>query len=142
MEENGFSAAEFEQVFDLLKDKEGILKYSRSAPRGYSIQTVETAVAELEAASVDTNPPVITKVKSPIVEKITPLEEKTDLALPNEAFLNLVKQNQPVSSKAKLLELAETMNLDKNLAENLIDQLKELGLLTYSKSAPRGWSTN
>ena len=51
-----------------------------------------------------------------------------------------MKDNQPVSSKAKLLELAETINLEKKEAESLIEQLKELGELQYSKSTPRGWS--
>ena len=68
--------------------------------------------------------------------------DETNLAIQNDEFLNLVKENQPVSSKAKLLELAATINIDKKSAESLITKLKERDVLHYSKSTPKGWSAN
>ncbi len=139
MEDNGFSTAEFELIFKILKDKEGILIYSRSAPRGYSIKTVESA-------EITTKPPISAENEAPKPKpklkevKIKTPPKEADISSSNEAFLNLVKENQPVSSKAKMLELAESINLDKSSAEKVIAQLKELGVLTYSKSSPRGWS--
>ncbi len=142
MEENGFSTKQFEQTFKLLKDEEGILKYSRSAPRGYSIESSESKIIQAELP-IEPEGPITVETKTFEVEKPsrptpTPIESYSS----NDAFLNLVKNNQPVSSKAKLLELAETINLDKKAADSLIEELKELGLLHYSKSTPRGWSTN
>jgi hypothetical protein len=146
MEENGFTLTEFNQMFNLLKEKEGILKYSRSSPRGYSIQSTESVI-------IDTELPVQTEGTITIDTKSAALKEKEikpeplvskpeELEKPNEAFLDLIKSHQPVSSKAKLLELAETININKKSAEAIIAQLKELGILSYSKSAPRGWSAN
>ena len=142
MEENGFTSAQFDKTFKLLKEKEGILKYSRSAPRGYSIDSPELVIIDTELP-VQSEGSITVKSKTPIVKETSqPAPEPADLSIPNEAFLDLVKSHQPVSSKAKLLELAETINLDKKSAEKLIAQLKELGVLHYSKSAPRGWSAN
>jgi len=142
MEGNGFTSAQFVKTFKLLKEKEGILIYSRSAPRGYSIDSPESVIIDTELP-VQAEGSITVKSKTPIVKEIPqPAPEPADLSMPNEAFLDLVKSNQPVSSKAKLLELAETINLDKKSTEKLIAQLKELGVLHYSKSAPRGWSTN
>ena len=139
MEENGFTASEFEQTFKMLKEYEGILKYSRSTPRGYSIEVDgSVSIPTVEPATLEKEPPKPKSKPKPQVSK--PVPEVTDIAQHNEAFLNLVKENQPVSSKAKLLELAETINIDKKSAEKIINLLKESGELKYSKSAPRGWS--
>ena len=144
MEENGFTVSQFNQTFKLLKEKEGILKYSKSSPRGYSIESVESVIIDTEFA-IEAEGTITVESKIPAVKEKEPepLAPKiVDLAMPNEAFIDLVRVNQPVSSKAKLLELAGGLNLDKKSAETLIAQLKDLGVLHYSKSAPRGWSTN
>ncbi|TFG18898.1 MAG: hypothetical protein EU530_07790 [Promethearchaeota archaeon] len=140
IEQNGFTSAEFDETFKLLKDKEGILTYSKSTPRGYSIESVETVIIDTEIP-LQSEGTITVVSKTPIVKEVPqPALEPADLSIPNEKFLNLVKENQPVSSKAKLLDLAESIDIDKKSAEALIDQLKELNVLIYSKSAPRGWS--
>lgn len=144
MEENGFTLTEFNQTFKLLKEKEGILKYSRSAPRGYSIESTESAIIDTELP-VQTEGTITIETKSDAVkekglEPEPPTAKQAELDIPNEAYLDLIISHQPVSSKAKLLELAETININKKSAEALITKFKELGILNYSKSAPRGWS--
>jgi hypothetical protein len=148
MEEHGFSADEFNETFDLLKEDEGILKYNRSAPRGYCIEMDEAVHIDTElpiesqgTITVGTNiesESQIVQPKSEESKSTTTID--TDISSQNEVFLNVVKKNQPVSSKAKLLELAESINIDNKSAESIIEQLKELGILQYSRSSPRGWS--
>jgi len=135
MEEKGLSTAEFEHTFDLLKDKEGILIYSKSTPRGYSIEIKEFGIGELEIPQV-----VMEQPPKPEIVALTPTPQSSDLGSSKEAYLDLIKENQPVSSKAKLLELGEKVNLDNKTADQLIEQFKELGVLIYSKSSPRGWT--
>ncbi|MBN2156435.1 MAG: hypothetical protein JW776_10360 [Candidatus Lokiarchaeota archaeon] len=134
MEENGFTEEQFERIFTILKDEEGILTYSRSTPRGYSI-SVQEAPAEITESSVTI------KIEERKTVSIDIEPKDRGLGLPNEAFFDLIKENQPVSSKDRLLELAESINIDKKTAEQLIEQFKELGVIEYSRSTPRGWST-
>ncbi len=140
IEQNGFSSAEFDATFKLLKDKEGVLKYSKSSPRGYSIESAETVIIDTEIP-VQSEGTITVESKAPIVKDVPqPTPEIAELSISNEKFLNMIKENQPISSKAKLIELAESIDIDKKSAEALIDQLKELDVFVYSKSAPRGWS--
>ncbi|MHA1659331.1 MAG: hypothetical protein ACTSUT_09435 [Promethearchaeota archaeon] len=119
MVEKGYSEQDIEKEINLVK-KNGLIQYSRSKPRGWSLVS--------EIRSLETSKPE---------EKGAITVESKDL---NEKILKLLKEKEIIPNKIELINLIVSMGFDKELIENQIDILKVNNKIKYSRSKPRGWS--
>lgn len=112
---NDIPEIEISPIFDYFKSKM-YLSYSRSAPRGYTF---------------------IGEKGTSVIVKITPKLTVSDDLI--EKGRKIFREKQFISSKVKILEEFSKFNLEKKLAEKLLNILKDRAIVSYSAKKPRGY---
>ncbi|MEJ2249942.1 MAG: hypothetical protein P8Y70_09365 [Candidatus Lokiarchaeota archaeon] len=116
--EQGFTEKRVEAEIDTLKEL-NIIEYTRSKPRGWQLRS-----------------------DKPIkVDKIQELKEETfqEESEIEIKIIELLKNEAPIISKAKLIEKIVTQGYEYSLVESQIDKLNALNKISYSRSKPKGW---
>ena len=114
---SGLTTEEFLTVFKSLKEQ-NIIKYSRSAPRGYSVQGSAAVEKQTEIIiqKKDTKSsvkklrekPITVPLKISVNRKTTAINQDI-----KEKFIRLIQTNPPISSKLKLIEFMVTQGIEK-----------------------------
>jgi hypothetical protein len=120
--EKGFAKGDVEKEIDRLKTQ-GMIQYSRSAPRGWSISTGESPI-------ISTSPVKPSKIA---VTSQAPVELE-------EKMLSFLKEKKIVGTKGEFINSIVSMGFAKQIIEKKIEELKLSNIIKYSRSAPRGWS--
>nr|WP_147662741.1 hypothetical protein [Candidatus Prometheoarchaeum syntrophicum]QEE15843.1 FG-GAP repeat protein [Candidatus Prometheoarchaeum syntrophicum] len=112
---NDIPEIEISPIFDYFKSKM-FLTYSRSAPRGYTFIGSEEPSTLVKVA-----------LKPTITDEMI------------EKGRKIFRDQQFISSKAKIFEEFDKFNLGTNLAEKLLKILKDRSIISYSAKKPRGY---
>ncbi len=117
--EKGHTKLKVEKEITLLKDQ-GIIQYSRSAPRGWSLSSEAPVKEPIKAAEVSI--------------------EAVDSSKLEESIINFLKEKKIVSTKAEFVKGIVSLGFNQKNVEKQIEILKNSNKIKYSRSAPRGWS--
>jgi hypothetical protein len=143
--EKGFSKAEVDSEINSLKGQ-GIIKYSRSAPKGWSL-TSETPAA-VKAAPAKKAPAKKKPAKKAPAKKKPAKKAPVKAAAASTAdtsemggkILDYLKEKELVGTKAAFVNDIIAMGFSKADVDKQIEVLKKENKIKYSRSAPRGWS--
>ncbi len=132
-------------ITKLLDDQR--LAYSRTAPRGYGlIEGVPTAPIQVKKAVKRAKPakivekPAITPAILPVSPASASNYQAGSVNAEIERAYAAVKIKGLIPSKPELSKVLEQAGIAANLIEAIINNLKDSGRITYSRSAPRGYS--
>ncbi|TXT54671.1 MAG: hypothetical protein BAJALOKI2v1_750005 [Promethearchaeota archaeon] len=112
---NGFSEDVVKEEIDLL-NAQGIIDYSSSSPRGWSL---------------------ISKEPENLQEKLEKKEKRQESI--RKKIFEYLEEHEPVSSKSDLITNVSEEKFDEDEVEFQIDTLNNENKITYSRSKPQGW---
>ena len=116
----GIPDSSHEQLLEDLRSA-GKLEYHKTSPRGYRVfdATVQAAV---------------------VPEKPAATGPTANLSAEIERAYSILKAKGLIPSKPEVIKVLEKAGIAVNLAESILNNLKESGRLKYSRSTPRGYS--
>ncbi len=136
-------------LIKLLDDRR--LTYSRTTPRGYGlVEGVPIAPVQVKKTAKRAKKPakqakkVVKPAVTPVILPVSP-DSASNYQAGNvnaeiERAYAAVKTKGLIPTKPELSKVLEQTGIAPNLIEAIINNLKESGRLTYSRSAPRGYS--